>query len=81
MRVIKSAPQQQDQRCRSDRDDSGRPELHAGARSRYTGTSLSVLLERDGTDPQAAVAKGTMTIRDKWDRIAYTGPGVFDCDM
>lgn len=63
--------------------DPGSRELLAGTRSLYNGRTHSLRLEiADQTDlaeDKAAQLEGAITLRDRWERVVYTGTGLVSC--
>ena len=52
--------------------------------SRYSGPAYTVMLDRDqakarSTGPETESAPGTITIRDKEDRVVFARKGLIDC--
>ena len=61
--------------------DPGSRELPGGIRSLYNGREYSLRLEMDAPETVEAPAspEGTMWLRDRQDRVVYTGTGAVSC--
>lgn len=63
--------------------DPGARELPFSTRSLYNGREFSLRLDinGDGTSSGEEVTEyeGTMTVRDRWGRVVYTGTGLAQC--
>lgn len=68
--------------------DPGSSELAAGTRSLYNGRTHSMRLEIAAQSEQTEQAEGegeapqmegTITLRDSWERVVYTGTGIVSC--
>lgn len=65
--------------------DPGSRELPAKTRSLYNGREYSLRLEIDensiveGIGPEPALFEGTVWLRDRWNRVVYTGTGAVNC--
>lgn len=67
--------------------DPGARELPLGTRSLYNGREYSLRLEIAGEgvesvpEHETTSYEGTIHLRDRWDRIVYTGTGTADCGV
>ena len=66
--------------------DPGSRELPMGTRSLYNGKEFSLRLEiepADGTEGEVGTGpgeyEGHITLRDRWDRVVYSGTGLTQC--
>ena len=65
--------------------DPGARELELGTRSLYNGREYSLQLDLSGEGEPAGEEtmnyEGTVNLRDRWDRIIYTGTGTVQCGV
>ena len=65
--------------------DPGARELPYGTRSLYNGTEYSLRLDIAGDGEQSGIEtmdyEGTISLRDRWNRVVYDGVGIAQCGV